>query len=435
MPKRPCIHRAEWRLLRGKPAQPLPAHYRLDCEYGTPLIAIYREGEGDNPLYLCETHAAAEREAAAKAKPLSRSICDASAIAVDSSADTGPAQKKRAHASKSTKREGRDKRAEIAVPKQTPPVISKQDIEPAKPAATSAKAPVAAPTPSAAEKKSGAPTPKPSISAQQPAAPSVETTVVTPKTTAASPPEVNANPAAKISPGKSKAVTKGSARDLTYGNPAKALVDETIWNLEPGDYAAYKNALRQGKSANEAAQDAGGQLAVIHRKIQEYAAKIEALLSASTTTLNSNDVIHTVLERETLKVIADSSMAEVEKDAAVGQLGDFQESINRELKHEVTPLEAHRIALSIGDRANWGAASRSIQNGLKPVYRALFSSIRDAVRAAVPDVRDADERLANLYAAKADLEAAAETRISAPCDPPLAVPAPRPAGEEKFVEL
>lgn len=436
MPKRPCIHRAEWRLLRGKPAQPLPAHYRLDCEYGTPLIAIYREGEGDNPLYLCERHAAEERDAAMKAKPLPRSICDASAISVESSADTASAQKKRAHAPKSTKREARDKSAEIAAAKPTTPVVPKQDTEAAKPAVISAKPTVDPPKPSAAETKSNVPPPTPITSAEPPAILSVEPTVVAPEQSVAPLPEVAAKPVAKVPPAKSKAVSKGSARDLTYGNPAKALVDETIWNLEPGDYAAYKNALRQGKPALEAAQDAGGQLAVIHRKIQEYQAKIEALLSASTTTLNSNDVIHTVLERETLKVIADSAMAEVEKDAAVGQLGDFQESINRELKHQVTPLDAHRIALAIGERANWGAAaSRSIPNGLKPAYRALFSSIRDAVRAAVPDVRDPDERLANLYAAKADLEAVADTRLSSPPDPPLAAPAARPAAEEKFAEL
>lgn len=243
-------------------------------------------------------------------------------------------------------------------------------------------------------------------------------------------------PALKVPAAKLNSSPKGSARDLTYGNPAKALVDETIWNLEPGDYAAYKDALRQGKSAIEAAQAAGGQLAVVHRKIHEYKAKIEALLSASTATLNSNDIIHTVLERETLKLISDSAIAEVEKDAAVGQLGDFQEWINRELKHEVTPLEAHRIALAIGDRANWGAASRSLPNGLKPAYRAVFSSIRDAVRAAVPDVRDPDERLANLYAAKADIEAAANVRTPALDDSRLpAAPAARSTQGEKFAEI
>lgn len=437
MPKRPCIHRAEWRLLRGKPAQPLPAHYRLDCEFGTPLIAIYREGEGDNPLYLCERHATEEREAAATAKPRQRSICDASAISVEAP-EADNSQKKHARVPKSNKREGRIKTAETPAPKRTAPVVPKQDqdIDAAKSAVIAVKPDVDVPNLSAAGTEADVPAGKPVSSVEPPAVLATEPIVPAPKPNVAPPPELVATPAAKVPPpAKSKPVSKGSARDLTYGNPAKALVDETIWNLEPGDYAAYKNALQQGKSAIEAAQAAGGQMAVVHRKIQEYAAKIEALLSASTVTLNSNDVIYTVLERETLKVIADTAMAEVEKDAAVGQLGDFQESINRELKHEVTPLDAHRIALLIGDRANWGAASRSIPNGLKPAYRALFGSIRDAIRAAVPDVRDPDERLVNLYAAKADLEAAADTRTSIPADPRIAAPVTRPAQQEKFAEI
>ena len=70
-------------------------------------------------------------------------------------------------------------------------------------------------------------------------------------------------------------------RDLTYGNSAKAMVDEVIWNMATGDYQVYRTALQQGKSASEAAQAAGGQLAIIHRKISDYTLKLEAVLSES----------------------------------------------------------------------------------------------------------------------------------------------------------
>jgi len=219
---------------------------------------------------------------------------------------------------------------------------------------------------------------------------------------------------------------------VTYGNPAKALVDETIWNIEPGDYDAYRTALRQGKPAMEAAQAAGGQLAIVHRKIKEYAVKIEALLSASKATINANEVIHSVLERETLRIIGDNAMRDEEKDASVERLGGFQEWINRGLKGEMTPLEAHRIAIAIGDRANWGVASASVSDELKRVYGVVYGSIRDAVRAAVPEVRDPEERLANLYAAKSDLEAMPDAQIAAPAGTGTAASACSSAHEENF---
>src|SRR5260221_3218777 len=74
----------------------------------------------------------------------------------------------------------------------------------------------------------------------------------------------------------SDASTRSRTRDLTFGNPAKAMVDEAIWNLATGDYEVYRIALQQGKSAREAAQAAGGQLAAIHQKIRDYTAKLDA---------------------------------------------------------------------------------------------------------------------------------------------------------------
>lgn len=196
---------------------------------------------------------------------------------------------------------------------------------------------------------------------------------------------------------------RGPVRDLTYGNSAKALVDETIWNMATGDYEVYRTALRQGKPATEAAQAAGGQLAIVHRKISEYTLKIEAVLSESKATINVGDVIDHPLEHAMLDIISNSAMSEAEKDAAIVHLGALQERINRGLNREITPLQAHRIARTIGDSANWGARS-CLSEELRPAYRAVYGSIRNAIRAAVPEAHDLDERLANLYAAKSDLE-------------------------------
>lgn len=55
MPKRHCTSRAEWRLQPGKPAEPLSAHYRLDCDYGTAVVTCWEDG-GSEPIYVCESH-------------------------------------------------------------------------------------------------------------------------------------------------------------------------------------------------------------------------------------------------------------------------------------------------------------------------------------------------------------------------------------------
>jgi hypothetical protein len=226
------------------------------------------------------------------------------------------------------------------------------------------------------------------------------------------PSEVKASPAA-AKPGRvtKDPLVKAPVRDLTYGSSAKALVDEAIWNLASGDCEIYRTALRQGKPAIEAAQAAGGQLAIVHRKIGEYTLTIEALLSESTARINAAEVINKPLEQATLEIIGSSTMGDAEKDAAVGHLGALQESLNRGLNQEITPLQAHRVACAVGDRANWGASADPSEE-LKPAYRAVYSNVRNAIIAAVPDALSVVERLANLYVAKAELEDAPQPKLS-----------------------
>jgi hypothetical protein len=201
--------------------------------------------------------------------------------------------------------------------------------------------------------------------------------------------------------------SRAPARDLTYGNSAKALVDEAIWNLSVGDYELYKTALRLGKSAGEAAQAAGGQLAVVHRKICEYTVKFETVLTASTAKIDARAVIDEPFERAMLEIMSDSALGEPVRDAVLEQLGALQQSISQSVQRgpepEITPIQLHRIACAIGDRANWGATA-SLSEELKPAYRAIYGSVRKALRAAVPHAQNIEERLTNLYAAKSELE-------------------------------
>ncbi|MGO9590579.1 MAG: hypothetical protein ACLP3K_11110, partial [Candidatus Acidiferrales bacterium] len=160
------------------------------------------------------------------------------------------------------------------------------------------------------------------------------------------------------------------ARDLTYGNPSKAMVDEAIWNLATGNYRAYKAALEQGKSVAEAAGSAGGQLAVVHRKIGDYTLKMESLLAESQATISVGECIDKPLEQAVLDIIGNGAMSDSDKDAAVQQLGVIQEWVKHGLQGNITPLQANQIVLAIGDRVNWGGTA-DVPEQFKAVYRTL----------------------------------------------------------------
>jgi hypothetical protein len=56
MPKSRCKTRSEFRVRPGKPPEHLPAHYHLECEFGSDVMLSWRD-DGVEPLYVCEEHA------------------------------------------------------------------------------------------------------------------------------------------------------------------------------------------------------------------------------------------------------------------------------------------------------------------------------------------------------------------------------------------
>lgn len=359
VPKRYCTSRAEWRLQPGKPAEPLSPHYRLDCDYGTGVITCWEEG-GSEPIYVCESHA----------KQLGRPRKQVTDIRIITpQPDDGAI---------SVKIEEQTETQEVPAP--APPSSASPEPAPLISDVTEETVGVEQATDRTEIQVAADPDPKP------PATP--ETTRFLPE--------------AKVARATDAAV-RPPARDRTYGNSAKAMVDEAIWNLASGNYQAYKTALEQGKSAAEAAQAAGGQLAVVHRKIGEYTLKLEAILSESKATINVEETIDKPLEQAVLETIGNGAMSDSEKDAAIQRLGTLQEWAKHGLRGDVTPLEANRILLAIGDRVGWGGAA-GVSEELKPVYRTLYVGLKTAIRNAVPEAQNLHERLSNLYAAKADLE-------------------------------
>jgi hypothetical protein len=317
VPKRHCTSRAEWRLQAGKPAEPLSAHYQLDCDYGTPVITCWEDG-GSEPIYACESHA--------RQLVRSRERCPDVRIITAQSSES-------------------DNQTQISEVAATEPIGS---------------------------------------SSSEASCIIVET---------------------KVEMAVADPSVRSPVRDLTYGNSAKAMVDEGIWNMATGSYRDYKIALQQAKSATEAAQAAGGQLAVVHRKISDYTRKLEAVLSESKAIINVEEAIDRPLEQAMLEIISNRAMSDLEKDAVIQHLGALQEWVNvkHDLQRDMTPLRANRIILAVGDRAKWGRNSDATEQ-INAACRAMYSSLKAAVLTAVPEAQKLHDQLANLYAAKSELE-------------------------------
>lgn len=409
MAKQRCTNRAEWRLPPGKPSEQLSPHYKLDCDFGTPVISIWQDG-GSDPIYLCQAHAK-QMGRPRKASPDIRMIDNPAEHSNSNGKGANPEQISEPAVAKpvaSTPPKAAVKpvspRIDAPAPKpdvQTDPVIESEPAsllsEPAFHSPLQAAFDFLAKTEDPVAKteapagKNGDQTPVSPAAATQPAP------LAPPKTATPSAAASRAERVAKETP------ARPPARDLTYGSPAKAMVDEAIWNMAPGDYQAYKSALQQGRPAAEAAQAAGGQIAIVHRKIDDYTMKLEALLSESKAEIKVADAIDKPLDQAVLEIIARDEMPESKKDAAIQQLGRLQEWIKHGLQANISPLRANRILWVIGDRVNWGGIT-DISEELKPVYRSLFTNLRSTIRAVAPEAQALQDRLANLYAAKSDLD-------------------------------
>lgn len=364
MPKRLCASRAEWRLKPGKPAEPLSTNYRLDCDYGTAVITCWEDG-GSEPIYVCENHAKQMGQSRER-------FSDVRVITPPSDLSNDPirnAERTQIHDIADTKPNGHTSSEVVGAL-----------------AGTSVT------------------TPQPDHSTD--AIRNAERTQILEAADTkpnASSEVVRAVADTKIAPATTVAPARAPARDLTYGNAAKAMVDEVIWNMAAGNYQAYRTALQQGKSVAEAAQAAGGQVAVVHRKISDYALKLEAVLSESKAIISVPEAIDKPLEQAMLEIIGNGTTSDSEKDSAIQQLGALQEWIKHGLNGYMTPAQAHQIILAIGDRQNWGRPV-DVSENLKTAYRALYGSLKIAIRSAVPGAQNLQERLTNLYAAKSDLE-------------------------------
>ncbi len=208
----------------------------------------------------------------------------------------------------------------------------------------------------------------------------------------------------KIARGAVNESLGATARDVTYGNPAKAILDEKITTPFTGDIEQYKTALRSGLPPEQALVAAGGRTAAVAQKVNQLAPQVDGVLKLSTARIPVADVIDRPLMHAASEIIDNKAMTQMEKDAALTQLGALQQSLKEGIVGDtISPLEANRIKQAIGGRINW-AGNIAVTDEVKPAYRAVYGSLKNAVNQAVPEVAQTNERLTNLLSAQTDLE-------------------------------
>jgi hypothetical protein len=188
---------------------------------------------------------------------------------------------------------------------------------------------------------------------------------------------------------------QASGRDVIYGNPAKALLGEGIITPVTGDIEAAK--------AGQGFIDAGGRLGQVSQRIQELQPMLQQQLSQSKAAIPVYQALDKPIVDAANEIIANNAMTATEKDAAISQLGDFQKELHGGVSGPtMTAEQANLLKNQIGGRVRWNGAN-AIGDDVKPAYKAVYSSLRDAVNQVVPQAADLNERLTNLHAAQDDL--------------------------------
>lgn len=199
-----------------------------------------------------------------------------------------------------------------------------------------------------------------------------------------------------------------TARDVTYGNPAKALLDEGIVTPLTGDIEKFKDAVRSGATLQGAASAAGGRIASVSNKINEIAPQLQAKLAASNAAWIPSTTVTDVIDKGVQAIKANRGITAPEAQAAEAELQAIQDAalkvptVPGAKASAWAPVEANALKQEIGGNVNWAGRER-VGQLVEPIRKQIYNSLKDAVNSAVPGTAQLNERLTNLYAAQDDI--------------------------------
>lgn len=191
-----------------------------------------------------------------------------------------------------------------------------------------------------------------------------------------------------------------TVKDVTYGNPAKALED--VSTPFTGDIEKFKAGLRAGMPLDQAEQAAGGRFAAISQKIQTLSPQLDQLVQSSKATVKAADVIDKPLEDAANRIINNTAMLDADKNAAISQLGELQKTLHQSVGQDLTMGDVLKVKRDVGNEVNnWTVEPRT---EIQDAYRKVYGSLKDALHNNVPNAAKIDEDLTDAFAAKGAVE-------------------------------
>lgn len=168
-----------------------------------------------------------------------------------------------------------------------------------------------------------------------------------------------------------------TARDVRFGDPARALIENGI--------TSPTNA---------------GRLLGVNQKLAEVGPQVDSALAASKATVPVDELIDQQIAKAQAE-IEKAKMTPAEKRGALRQLEALRET---NPKGDYSPLEANEIKQTIGDAVNWEKRPSPMPKPVESAYRRAYGAIKQAINDAAPDVKELNENRTNLLAAKSALQ-------------------------------
>jgi hypothetical protein len=115
---------------------------------------------------------------------------------------------------------------------------------------------------------------------------------------------------------------------------------------------------------------------VINRQINELVSQLESVLAESDAAIDLGVAIDGPIEQAILEIIGDAATSDMEKDAAMARLGEFQQGMKLSSGERIRLPEAYRLKRSLEACLN---ADLGIPRELTLAYRALHKSLEQAI--------------------------------------------------------
>jgi hypothetical protein len=212
---------------------------------------------------------------------------------------------------------------------------------------------------------------------------------------------------AKIARGMVNESMMATARDVTYGNPAKALLDEDIATPVTGDIEKFKDAIRNGSTLQGAADAAGGRIAAVSDKINELRPQLTGILvsakgkiPATVVTDPIDDGIREIMSNR--GITAQDAQSAINELLAIKQAALKVPAVPGATATSWAPLEANSLKGEIGQAVDWTGKER-VGELVEPIKKEIYESLKDSVNKAAPAGKELNERLTNLYAAQSSI--------------------------------